>query len=599
LILKLRLRSEASVFFFKIHIEIDILMTNKWIYNKLSKKESENQDQLAEELSINPILAQLLIQREIFSFEEARNFFRPDLANLHDPFLMMDMDKAVNRLTRSMQKNERILIYGDYDVDGTTSVSLVYKFLKQYYTNLDFYIPDRYNEGYGISKQGIDYAAQNGFKLIIALDCGIKSIEKVEYALNLGVDFIICDHHTPDVTLPPAAAVLDPKRVDCNYPYKHLSGCGVGFKLMQAFAITNNIEFSELSPLLDLLALSIASDIVPITGENRVLAYYGLKQINTNPSVGLKAILDVCGLKGKEITISDIVFKIGPRINASGRMKLASEAVQLLVATDHSFAKEKSETINLYNNDRKDLDKHITDEAIAMIKYDEKYSARKSIVVNKNDWHKGVIGIVASRLTEEFYKPSIVLANANGIASGSARSVAGFDIYKAIDSCRDLLETFGGHMYAAGLSMKEENIELFTERFEYYVSNHITEEQTFPRLEIDAVLEFKDITPKFFRVLKQFAPFGPGNMKPNFESKKVLDFGTSRLVGKDQEHLKLELVDASSENVINGIAFRMHAYNDHLKALHPLNICYTLEENTFNGNTSIQLMIKDIKIAEK
>lgn len=574
-------------------------MINKWIYNQLTKTQSETQQQLADELSINPILTQLLIQREIFTFEEARNFFRPELSNLHDPFLMMDMDKAVSRLTKAMQNNERILIYGDYDVDGTTSVSLVYKFLKQYYTNLDFYIPDRYNEGYGISKQGIDYADQHQFKLIIALDCGIKSVEKVEYALSLGVDFIICDHHTPDDILPPAAAVLDPKRLDCNYPYKHLSGCGVGFKLMQAFAITNSIEFTELTPLLDLLALSIASDIVPITGENRILAYYGLKQINSNPSVGLKAILEVCGLKGKEISISDIVFKIGPRINASGRMKLASEAVQLLVSTDPNFAKDKSETINLYNNDRKDLDKHITDEAIAIIKNDESYNKRKSIVVSKSDWHKGVIGIVASRLTEEFYKPSIVLANANGIASGSARSVAGFDIYKAIDSCRDLLDTFGGHMYAAGLSMKEENIKSFTERFEHYVSNHITEEQTYPRVDIDAVLEFKDITPKFFRVLKQFGPFGPGNMKPNFESKKVLDFGTSRLVGKDQEHLKLELVDASSENVINGIAFRMHAYNDHLKALHPLDICYTLEENCFNGNTTIQLMIKDIKITEK
>jgi single-stranded-DNA-specific exonuclease len=574
-------------------------MTNKWVYNQLTKSQLETQSQLADELSINPILAQLLIQREIYTFEEARNFFRPDLANLHNPFLMMDMDKAVSRLTKAMQHNEKILIYGDYDVDGTTSVSLVYKFLNQYYANIDFYIPDRYSEGYGISTQGIDFAAEHDFKLIIALDCGIKSVDKVNYALGLGVDFIICDHHMPDEVLPAAAAVLDPKREDCQYPYKHLSGCGVGFKLMQAFAITNNIDFTELTPLLDLLALSIASDIVPITGENRILAFYGLKQINSNPSVGLNAILEVCGLKGKEIAISDIVFKIGPRINASGRMKRASEAVQLLVSTEPAFAKEKSETINLYNNDRKDLDKHITDEAISIIKADERYSNRKSIVVHKNDWHKGVIGIVASRLIEEFYKPSIVLAIANGIASGSARSVSGFDIYKAIDSCRDLLDTFGGHMYAAGLSMKEENIPAFTERFEHFVSNHITEEQTYPRLDIDAILEFKDISPKFFRVLKQFGPFGPGNMKPNFESKKVLDFGTSRLVGKDQEHLKLELVDASSENVINGIAFRMHAYNDHLKALHPLDISYTLEENNFNGNTTIQLMIKDIKIVDK
>jgi single-stranded-DNA-specific exonuclease len=571
-------------------------MINTWIYRKLTEQQIEIQKKLANELSISPILAQLLVQRDIFTFEDARSFFRPDLSDLHDPFLMADMQNAVDRLTIAMQKNEKILVYGDYDVDGTTSVSLVYKFLKQFYSNIDFYIPDRYTEGYGISVQGIDFAAANDFKLIIALDCGIKAIEKVKYASEKGVDFIICDHHTPDATLPPAVAVLDPKRDDCNYPYKHLSGCGVGFKLMQAFAITNNIDFVELTPLLDLLALSIASDIVPITGENRILAFFGLKQINSNPSVGLKGILDVCGLGDREITISDIVFKIGPRINASGRMKQASEVVELLVSGDHTFAKEKSDTINDYNNDRKDLDKYITDEAIALIGSDDRYKARKSIVVHKADWHKGVIGIVASRLTEEFYKPTIVLANSNGLASGSARSVPGFDIYKAIDSCRDLLETFGGHMYAAGLSMKEENILLFTERFEKYVSENILEEQTYPQIDIDAVLQFNDITPKFFRVLKQFAPFGPGNMKPIFASIKVLDFGTSRLVGKEQEHLKLELIDTSSENVMNGIAFRMHEYNAHLKALNPLDICYTLEENNFNGNTTIQLMIRDIKI---
>jgi len=574
-------------------------MINKWIYRSLTEQQIETQTHLAEELSISPLLAKLLVQRDILSFEDARSFFRPDLADLHDPFLMTDMKEAVNRLTLAMQRNEKILIYGDYDVDGTTSVSLVFKFLKQYYTNVDFYIPDRYNEGYGISTLGIDYAAENEFKLIVALDCGIKAVEKVQYALDLGVDFIICDHHTPDAVLPPAVAVLDPKRDDCTYPYKHLSGCGVGFKLMQALAITNNIDFSQLTPLLDLVALSIASDIVPITGENRILAFFGLKQINSNPCIGLKGILDVCGLADKEITISDIVFKIGPRINASGRMKLASEAVQLLVSRDHAFAKEKSDTINEYNNDRKDLDKNITDEAIAIIVADERYKERRSIVVYKSDWHKGVIGIVASRLSEEYYKPSIVLACSNGIASGSARSVSGFDIYKAIDSCRDLLENFGGHMYAAGLSMKEENILEFTDRFEKFVSENILEDQTYPQIDIDAVLEFKDISPKFFRVLKQFGPFGPGNMKPVFVSKKVLDYGTSRLVGKEQEHIKMELVDSSSENVMNGIAFRMHEYNDDLKALNPLDICYTLEENSFNGNTSIQLMIRDIRIVKK
>ena len=571
-------------------------MINKWNYSIFSEQETEIQSKLADELSISPVLAQLLVQRDIYSFDDARDFFRPDLENLHNPFLMADMDKAVERLTKAMSLNEKILIYGDYDVDGTTSVSLVYRFLQKFHNNIDYYIPDRYNEGYGISVQGINFAANNGFTLIIALDCGIKAVEKVKYASSLGVDFIICDHHTPDLELPPAVAVLDPKRSDCNYPYKHLSGCGVGFKLMQAFTIINKIDFTELTPLLDLLALSIASDIVPITGENRILAFYGLKQINSNPSPGLKGILEVCGLLEKEITISDIVFKIGPRINASGRMKLATEVVQLLVSNNAVFVKEKSDTINEYNNDRKDLDKNITDEAIALIVADERYASRKSIVVHKPDWHKGVIGIVASRLSEEYYKPSIVLTNSNGLASGSARSVSGFDIYKAIDSCRDLLENFGGHMYAAGLSMKEENIIPFTERLEKYVSENILEEQTYPQIDIDAVLEFKDITPKFFRVLKQFGPFGPGNMKPIFASKKVFDYGTSRLVGKEQEHLKLELIDSSSENVMNGIAFRMHEYNDHLKALNPLDICYTIEENTFNGNTNIQLMIRDIKI---
>lgn len=571
-------------------------MINKWIYNTLDEQKTNIQNKLAEELSINTVLAKLLVQRGIYTFEDAKKFFRPDFSDLHDPFLMADMEKAVERLSKAMRRNEKILVYGDYDVDGTTSVSLVYRFLKNFYSNIDYYIPDRYVEGYGVSIQGIDFAAQNGFSLVVALDCGIKAVEKVKYASSLGVDFIICDHHTPDDELPPAVAVLDPKRADCQYPYKELSGCGVGFKLLQAFATRNNIEFSELIPLLDLLALSIASDIVPITGENRILAFYGLKQINSNPSVGIKSILDTCGLGDREITISDIVFKIGPRINASGRMKLATEAVELMVSSDAAFAKEKSSLINEYNNDRKDLDKNMTDEAIAVIANDEVYASRKSIVVYKPDWHKGVIGIVASRLSEEHYKPSIVLTMSNGLASGSARSVPGFDIYKAIDSCRDLLETFGGHMYAAGLSMKEENIASFTERFEKFVAENILEEQTYPQIDVDSILEFKDITPKFFRVLKQFGPFGPGNMKPVFVSKKVFDYGTSRLVGKEQEHLKLELVDASCENVINGIAFRMFAYNQHLKAMNPLDICYTLEENTFNGNTSIQLLIKDIKI---
>ncbi|NCB83710.1 MAG: single-stranded-DNA-specific exonuclease RecJ [Bacteroidia bacterium] len=574
-------------------------MINTWIYSELTDEQNEIKNKLANELSISPVLAKLLVQRGIVTFDDARSFFRPDLNDLHDPFLMKDMDKAVERLTKAMQSNEKILIYGDYDVDGTTSVSLVYRFLVKFYSNLDFYIPDRYNEGYGISIKGIDFAAQNNFKLIIALDCGIKAVEKIKYAKTLGVDFIICDHHNPDDELPPAVAVLDSKRADCNYPYKHLSGCGVGFKLMQAFAMENNIRFEELIPLLDLVALSIASDIVPITGENRILAFYGLKQINSNPSTGVKAIIEVCGLKDREISISDIVFKIGPRINASGRMKLATEAVELMVSRDYNFAYERSGTINEYNNDRKDLDKNITDDAIALIRQDDTYSERKSIVVFKPDWHKGVIGIVASRLAEEYYKPSVVLTESNGFASGSARSVLGFDLYKAVESCKDLLENFGGHMYAAGLTMKIEHVDEFSRRFEKYVAEHIEEDQTYPQIDIDAIIEFKDITPKFFRVLKQFGPFGPGNMKPVFESKNVYDFGSSRLVGKDQEHLKLELTDSSSENVMSGIAFRMYEFNDHLKALNPLDICYTLEENNFNGNTSIQLMIRDIKKVEK
>ena len=573
-------------------------MTNKWIFKSLSEEEKIIQKNLVESLSINPTLAQLLVQRGIQTFEEARSFFRPDLAELHDPFLMMDMDKAIERLNKAIDNKEKILIYGDYDVDGTTSVALVYQFLKKYYSDIDFYIPDRYTEGYGISFQGIQFAAEQNFSLIIALDCGIKATEKVKHALNLGIDFIICDHHTPDKELPPAVAILDPKREDCPYPYKHLSGCGVGFKLLQAFTMKKGIDFSELTPLLDLVGLSIASDIVPITGENRILAYYGLKRLNSLPSLGIRSIINVCGLADREITISDIVFKIGPRINASGRMKSAREAVELLIANDAEIARQKSGNINEYNNDRKDIDKNITDEAISIINSQDVYKKRKSIVVYQPHWHKGVIGIVASRLSDEYYKPTVVLTRSNGLISGSARSVPGFDLYKAIDSCRDLLENFGGHMYAAGLSMKEENIQAFTERFEQFVSENILEEQTYPQLEIDAVLEFKDITPKFFRILKQFAPFGPENMKPLFVSKKVFDYGTSRLVGKEQEHLKMELIDSSSENVMNGIAFGMHEYNDHLKALHPLDICYTLEENNFNGNSTIQLMIRDIKTEE-
>jgi len=574
-------------------------ITTHWNPLTLTNEQEKTRTHLAEELGISPILTQLLAQRGITTFEEAKKFFRPDLSHLHDPFLMPDMDKAIERLNIALGRKEKILVYGDYDVDGTTAVSLVYKFLLQFTSSIDYYLPDRYAEGYGISYTGIDYAAANNFSLVIALDCGIKAVEKIEYAKTLGVDFIICDHHMPDDKIPDAVAVLDAKRPDSHYPYEHLSGCGVGFKLMQAFAINNDIDLSLLYQLLDLVVVSIASDIVPITGENRVLAYYGLKKLNASPSLGLKSIIDICGLNDKDITISDIVFKIGPRINASGRIQKAREVVDLLVARDEIFAREKSDCINQYNQTRKDLDKTITDEAAAILDKLEELSHRKSIVVYNSEWHKGVIGIVASRLTELYYRPAIVLTKSNGLATGSARSVPGFDIYKGIETCRDLLENFGGHTYAAGLSLREENVEAFTKRFEEYVAQNILPEQQYPQIDIDATIEFKDITPKFFRVLKQFSPFGPENMKPVFCTKHVFDYGTSRLVGREQEHLKMELIDSSSENVMNGIAFRMWEFNDDLKALNPLDICYTLEENSFNGNTTVQLMIRDIKTEQQ
>lgn len=575
-------------------------MTNKWILNSLNEDQKQSQEKIANELSISPILAKLLVQRGITTFDEAKQFFRPTLNALHDPFLMTDMQKAVDRLNLAIGKNEKIMIYGDYDVDGTTAVALVYKFLQQYTSNLVYYIPNRYAEGYGISYKGIDYAIEHGVKLAIALDCGIKAIEKVAYAKERGLDFIICDHHNPDTQLPDAVAVLDPKRSDCHYPYPHLSGCGVGFKLMQAFAKSNDIPFFNLIPLLDLLALSIASDIVPITGENRTLIHYGLKQLNADPSIGLKSLIEVSELKGKEITVSDIVFKIGPRINASGRMNSGKEAVELLIENDINVAHTKSKAINEYNNERKDLDKNMTDEAMAFIENNKNFKDRKSIVVYQPGWHKGIVGIVASRLAEEYYKPTAVLTSVNGLATGSARSIPGFDLYKAIESCQDLLENFGGHLYAAGFSMKEENVEKFIHRFESYVAENIQPDQLSPQIEIDAEVEFADLTPKkFFNILKQFAPFGPDNMKPVFVSRNVRDYGTSRLVGKGQEHLKMDLVDASSPApAVNGIAFRMGRYAQHLKNGEPLDICYTLEENTFNGATTLQLMIRDIHIPE-
>lgn len=578
-------------------------MVSKWNFIPLTPEQEKQKQDLSEALGISPILCQLLVQRGITTFSEAKSFFRPQLTELYDPFLMNDMDKAVDRLNQAIGRKEKILVYGDYDVDGITAVALVYKFLRKFFcskSQVDFYIPDRYTEGYGVSYQGIDYAAKNKFNLVIALDCGIKAVEKVEYANSLGVDFIICDHHTPDDTLPNAVAVLDPKRVDSTYPDSNLSGCGVGFKLMQAFAQNNNIEFESLIPLLDLLAVSIASDIVPINGENRILAYYGLKQLNMSPCVGMKSIIDVCGLTDKEISVSDIVFKIGPRLNASGRLQSAKEAVKLLIIPEESTAdritlEKMAEKIDQYNLDRKKLDKNITEEATEELENADDFNTQSSIVVYNPNWHKGVVGIVASRLTERYYKPTIVLTHSNGCATGSGRSVQGFDIYKAIESCRDLLENFGGHMYAVGLSMKEDNVPEFQRRFEKYVSENLSEEQRLPQIDIDACIDFCDITPKFFRLLKQFSPYGPENMKPIFVTRRTFDYGTSKVVGKEQEHLKLELIDSKSECIMNGIAFGMSEFNDYIKSLNPVDICYSIEENTFNGNTTIQLVIKDIK----
>ncbi|RGN47440.1 MULTISPECIES: single-stranded-DNA-specific exonuclease RecJ [unclassified Bacteroides] len=569
-------------------------MNHKWNYQPPTPEELEAYKALSKELGIHPILCKLLIERGIDSPEKANKFFRPQLTDLHDPFLMEDMDIAVDRLNQAMGKKERILVYGDYDVDGTTAVALVYKFLQQFYSNIDYYIPDRYNEGYGISKQGVDYAYETGVKLIIVLDCGIKAVEEIAYAKEKGIDFIICDHHVPDEVLPPAVAILNAKRLDSTYPYPHLSGCGVGFKFMQAFAMNNGIEFHQLTPLLDLVAVSVASDIVPIMGENRILTYHGLRQLNANPSVGLKAIIDVCGLSDKEITVNDIVFKIGPRINASGRIQNGKEAVDLLTEKDFAAALEKSNQINQYNETRKDLDKSMTEEANRIVDNLEGLADRRSIVIYNEDWHKGVIGIVASRLTEIYYRPAVVLTRTDDMATGSARSVSGFDVYKAIENCRDLLENFGGHTYAAGLSMKVENVEEFTRRFEKFVAEHILPEQTSAVIDIDAEIDFKEITPRFYADLKKFNPFGPDNHKPVFCTHNVYDYGTSKVVGRDQEHIKLELVDNKSNNVMNGIAFGQSSQVRYIKTKRSFDICYTIEENT-HKRSDIQLQIEDIK----
>lgn len=570
----------------------------KWNYTPPTTEQSNAAKELGDKLGMSPTLASLLIRRGITTESAAKRFFRPQLADLINPFLMKDMDAAVDRLNDAMGHKERILVYGDYDVDGCTAVALVYKFLRQFYSNIDYYIPDRYDEGYGVSKKGIDYAAETGVKLIIILDCGIKAIEEITYARQRGIDFIICDHHVPDETMPPAVAILNPKRPDDSYPFKSLCGCGVGFKFMQAFAKNNNIPFSRLVPLLDFCAVSIAADLVPVIDENRILAFHGLKQLNQNPSLGLKAIIDICGLNGRELSMSDIIFKIGPRINASGRMENGKKSVDLLVEREYSLAFNQAKHIDEYNEQRKDVDRQMTEEANQIVARLESQKHQSSIVLYDEHWKKGVIGIVASRLTEIYFRPTVVLTRDENLATGSARSIAGFDVYAAIKSCRDLLLNFGGHTYAAGLTMKWSDVKEFRKRFQAYVEEHIEPEQREAILDIDAVIDFKDITKKLHSDLKRFAPFGPANPKPIFCTLDVYDFGTSKVVGREQEHIKLELVDSKSNNVMNGIAFGQSASARYIKSKRSFDIAYTIEDNVFKRG-AVQLQIEDIRPTEE
>lgn len=587
-------------------------METKWILQQPVDKQQVAE--IVKALNIDENLATLLVQRGITNYEEAKTFFRPSLSQLHDPFLMKDMDKAVERVIRAINDGEKVLVYGDYDVDGTTAVAVVYTYLKPFFKKkkIEFYIPDRYEEGYGISFKGIDYAADNGFKLVIALDCGIKAVERIEYANSKGVDFIICDHHRAGDVIPNAVAVLDAKRPDCNYPYDELSGCGVGFKLVTALSMKGYGTIEEVYELLDLLAVSIAADIVPITGENRVLAYFGLKQLNKKPRPGIEAILQHANIYRRdedqleedenvltrELTISDLVFLIGPRINAAGRIAKASDSVRLLIADKKDHAEKLAASINDLNDERREFDNRITEEALGMIDADQELKDAKSTVVFNEKWHRGVIGIVASRLTDYYYRPTIVLTRANGLITGSARSIKSFDIYDAIDHCSDLLEHFGGHKYAAGLSMKPENLSEFRRRFEEYVSEHLVDEDFVPELEVDLKINFADITPKFMRILNQFAPFGPGNMAPVFWTDHVIDAGGSRPVG-GHRHLKLTVTqegDAAQQVApFSGIAFQKGEFFNRIHSGEPFSICYHLEYNTWQGKTNLQLNVKDIK----
>ena len=569
-------------------------MQYEWNYTPPSAERDVAARELAEKIGMSPILASLLIGRGIRTESAAKRFFRPMLNELIDPFLMNDMDVAVDRLNDAMGRKERIMVYGDYDVDGCTAVALVYKFLQQFYSNIEYYIPNREEEGYGVSRKGIDYAAETGVRLIIVLDCGIKAVEEISYAKEQGIDFIICDHHVPDEVMPPAVAILNPKRPDSSYPFHDLCGCGVGFKFMQAFAKNNGIPFSRLIPLLDFCAVSIAADLVPVTGENRILAFHGLKQLNQSPCIGLKAIVEICGLSGRELTMSDIVFKIGPRINASGRMTNGREAVDLLIERDLHKALTIATRINEYNELRKDVDKQMTEEANEIVARLESQQHMQSIVLYDQGWKKGVVGIVASRLTELYYRPTVVLTIIDGMASGSARSVAGFDIYDAVKSCRDLLENFGGHTYAVGLTLRQENIPEFRRRFQEYVSHHILPEQQRQTLDIDMELDFHQVGKRLLSELKRLAPHGPGNPKPLFLTRQVFDYGTSKVVGRHQEHIKLELVDSKSAVVMNGIAFGQSDAARYIKSKRSFNIVYTIEENLYKRG-DVQLQIEDIQ----
>ncbi|MEQ9376161.1 MAG: single-stranded-DNA-specific exonuclease RecJ [Imperialibacter sp.] len=565
-------------------------MSKRWVYKDLPDPETVHS--LASGIKVSDTLAALLVQRGYSTFEETRAFFRPHLGQLHDPFLMKDMEKAVNRLSEAIFKKEKILIYGDYDVDGTTSVALAYGFLRKYHSNIDYYIPDRYDEGYGISETGVRWAAEHGFTLVIALDCGIKAVSKVELANSLGVDFIICDHHLPGPELPKAFAVLDPKRLDCDYPFDGLSGCGVGFKLMQAFAIQNTVDIQELYLYLDLVAVSIASDIVPVVGENRVLAYFGLQKLNKSPLPGLKALKNLSGIRG-DVTVTRVVFGIGPRINAAGRIDHAGAAVELLLARTEEEAEELAAQLDIKNDLRKGFDENITKEALAIIEEEDQLKKSFSTVLYRENWHKGVIGIVASRCIEKFYRPTIILTESNSKATGSARSVVGFDVYEAIAECADLLDQYGGHKYAAGLTMNLDKVEAFKERFEEVVARRITPEMLEPIIDIDLAIPIEGINHKFFNILRQMAPFGPGNMQPVFVSTNVVAKSVKQL--KDI-HLKMFLSQEGSKASLEAIAFGFGEYYDAIANGAPFNVAYTIEENDFMGNKTMQLHIKDLKL---